>query len=287
MEESKLKYLVYVLVFCVVLAGVGGYYIGSNIVNDKKDTVVNKDNEQKENEQEVSEKTEEISDAILSVLNKALNENAYTLNVLNTKSSLNDLTDEELRNIAFIKWLNSTDSDREVFTESELENAFSKTLLGNMTLKHGDIKDSIMSTDGLYIADDIHYHYDSDTKLYTIDPNYGGHGGGSYIGSLGIDYNSFEKDDKYIVEKYCVYYIVPDIGPGTAEYYGNYNDAKAGKNELFKNPYDIGTNEEAYRSYDPVEEITNNFDKYKDKMTKVTYTFEIVDGNVNLIDYKI
>ena len=159
------------------------------------------------------------------------------------------------------------------FTKSDLEDAFKSSPLGNLNI----------SCDDIYNLGNIKlYSYDSTSQNFSSNSGEGtdGNGGLSFIY---INYDFYQKDDKYYLENYGVYNQYNSIGPNDSEYYGKYSDIKS-NNILFKNPYELGS--EAGNSFDAKEEIRNNFDNYKTKMTKITYIFSKTNDQLRLVDFK-
>ena len=97
------------------------------------------------------------------------------------------------------------------------------------------------------------------------------------------------RDNQYIVTEYSVYYRRIPSDDESVTYYGSYADVEAETNALFQSPY-LNRTGDWYRCenfhFDSFEEkINKDFDSYRDRLTKIIYTFEVKDGVLTLVDY--
>lgn len=272
MEEkrSNVGLIIVCITFIIISIGLAGFIAYDKFYNKEKEedsTFI--DNCAKATKQEEIEKITlaEVKELFGSMNNRA---GTYLFNTLVNHESLKQLTNEEILEYAF--YLLDVDADVNLFESSELEDVLANSFLGDLKFTNGDIKDSA----GFTI-----YSYDSSSKSYIMQSN-PGHGGTGGITFFGIDYDFYEENGKYYLIRYGVYNTYHDLGPNAAEYYGKYEDIENNK-ALFENPYEIGTDSGNY--FDPADKIKENFEEYKENLTKLTFTFAKENGQVKLIDY--
>lgn len=117
--------------------------------------------------------------------------------------------------------------------------------------------------------------YNEKTGKYVENDSHLGHGGGglhSLIYNYYVDGNV--KENQYTIVVYKLFSdILGDIYEEEVYYYASYENASSSKDKLFKKGF-----------YD---ELDNEYESYKDKLIKYTYTFNYVDDHYVLEEYKI
>lgn len=192
-------------------------------------------------------------------------------------SNFNDLTNQEKLNIAI----------KGIVTDGSImyEGGLATSLIDEYFIKV--FKDKIN-----YSKDAVEcwcktpiYVYDKDKDVYIYNEDHGGHGSpfveNYFTRILSIkSYNNI-----YKVEAVHLWAYYPDMGPATYDVaYDTHNNALNQENPLFtlniENP-----DEDNYQRF-LLEEINNNFAKYKDKMAIYTYTFEKIDNDYKLTNFE-
>jgi hypothetical protein len=274
MEGKKNKGIIIILiVFILISVCLGGYIVVDKYTNKNNSrNTTNTTLDKKNSNGDKLPSTKSIENITFYEADEATH---LISGILSQKSSLSDLNNKELLYYAFEYMIGNKFNGKYVtsFTKSDLEDAFKSSPLGNLNI----------SCDDIYNLGNIKlYNYDSTSQNFSSNSGEGtdGNGGLSFIY---INYDFYQKDDKYYLENYGVYNQYNSIGPNDSEYYGKYSDIKS-NNILFKNPYELGS--EAGNSFDAKEEIRNNFDNYKTKMTKITYIFSKSNDQLRLVDFK-
>ncbi len=271
MKKKNTGLIVVLIIFIVLTLLLGAYITYDKLLVKDTEEVSNK--EVINNEEEPEEiKPEKITLAEVDELLDDYNNLAILL--LNQKSSLNELTNQEKVFMASEIYKKNKQNVTS-FTASDL--ALSYFIAGSF--ENENIYDPTL--------EETTYLYDSDSNTYEINENIPAHGGVATIPAITYDYDFYEEDGNYILIRYGVFYILPGVGPSSDEYYGKYKDIDLDNpqnNVLFKNPYEFESAD--WELYDPIDEIKENFEKYENEMTKFTYTFQKIDGKIMLIDYK-
>lgn len=223
------------------------------------------------NVSDFSNASKTFSDLILD--NKITNISSLEKNI----SNFNDLTNQEKLDIA----IKGTITDGSIMYEGGLSTSlideyFAKVFKDKIIYS----KDAIDCWCGTPI-----YVYDKDKDIYMYNVNHGGHGN-PFVESYFTRVISVKNyDDFYKVEAVHLWYYSPDMGPATYDVaYDTYKNAFNANNPLFTLNI-ISPDENNYQKY-LLDEINNNFDKYKDKMAVYTYTFEKVDNDYKLASFE-
>lgn len=275
MNKNKEKYLVLILVFCVIATFIGGYYLGSCISkekivekNNKSDNVEDKIEEEEDDEKVLEE--EQLSMELLQIqnivnsynntTNLAFSNLLYKYYVIDNKHSddsfelYNYVTSlSDFDKMYFISLTNNT----VFYVENKLASLFGK----NVDVKREDFK-YYYGTHG-----EIIFNYDEETDSFIA----------SDVGCFSpyprsyynYKFDSFKKDgDIYTITYYGLYDEFIDIGPGSL-----FN-----KDESIY--YDNGwlLNQDEY--------LETEFLKDKSNFLKLEYSFEKTNDKFYLVDFR-
>lgn len=129
------------------------------------------------------------------------------------------------------------------------------------------------------------YIYDNESNTYSYNISHNEHEMYKtipyYIKVLSVD----KKNDTYVI-KVAYVWNTYTIDEYTNVGYASYNDSINRKNELFEievlEGFDVDINKDMYA----IKEIEDNYEIYKNKLHKYTYTFEKSDGIYKLLSLK-
>ena len=275
MEQKNNKGLVITMVILTIIALGLGCYITTKHFDIKITKQEVKTKDKASGDKNESNKEEITLYEVENALNRESYENKYYYlkRILSNNKNLKEITNEEKLYYSYSVLNPSNDS----FSATDLEKAFQSTILGTLELEHGDIYYEGYDDTPTYI-------YNKDTKIYTYNNDLLGHGGYGGIEFIGLNYNFYNDKDYYVLEQYGVYNTYLAVGPNCSEYYGKYDEAVDKKNALFTNPYDYESDEYQYDTFNPKETIRDNFEKYRNNLTKVTYKFQKENGVLRLVD---
>ena len=291
MEKEKKSHKGLLFIFILILMG-GTFYLGLNF--DKVKTTFNEKILKKETkkeepkEEEKVEPTENIEDNTLIEIEKAM-EDTRIENMLVSYKSLDELTNQQILNFA-LGYL--PENKGETFTAEELRKALDKTILKNLEYQDEDIIDPVLKSEDTKYS--TAYFYDKESKTYKTNPDLQGNDGSSEIGCFSTTIGFNKNNNQYIIEKANVYGVLPPLGPLVGPFFGKYEDVIAEKNALFDLPNtNFNEDDENYdwkveenQHFNPADELFDNYDKYKDKVTKTTFVFEKQDGQLVLVSFK-
>ncbi len=264
MDKNQSLYMTLVVVFCVVLAGGGCFYLGTKMSAEKQekcsDNIVDvKDNTKKE---EMVFEVLEYPYTVNNILYNYLKSNSKSLD-----DYLNNLSNNNKLYLAGIIAYNA-DSDFENESLNKLKQNLIKYFGSDLNLKGEDF----------YIAS-------SEIPLYKYDENKGSFYYNEDIpgGCINIDIDTTEiynykldtienKDDSIILTYYGLYAMPDEIGPTTVT--NNKNIERV----LNYDQDTDGLTDEYY--------LSEAFDKNKNDFFKFIYTYKLVDGKYVLVDFK-
>lgn len=266
-KGNKFVTIIIFLVFFLLGGGIG-FFINKSMTSESNAT----DNK--------SSNTEIKKDFVLYDVLSSLEK--YN-NLFLGKNSLSDISSEDLMFYTFYDVVDY--SNKSNVSLETIKNAFSKSIFNEIELVPQDIPA------GALCKDLIKYKYDSSSQEFVYQ-ELGGHDCG--MGSFPMTYDTFlydfdVKDNKYVVTMYAVYAQMNNPGDYIYSYYGSYQDALSKSNPLFNSPYtEVQYDSQRFSNlyYDPIKnKISDDFNSYQSKLTKLSYTFEIKNGVLTLIDY--
>lgn len=267
MDKNKSLYMTLVVVFCVLFAGVGGYFLGTYF-GDRTTTK----NEVKKVEEETSNKTDDDT-SYKAELEKKKDDTLTNIVVYNFFKSGNK---------SFTDYLTNLDNNRKLEMASLDDKSTLKELKENLIKTYGWDLNLVGADYYLTNEDEIpNYFYDKETETFNYNYDFPGTDMTTNIGDTGI-YNYKLKDiskdaDKYIVKYYGLYETnFWSLGP--TFYTNNKNIDRINYDNAKEFEYD-----------DPLtvaEYLEKAFNNNKDDFFEFVYTYEKVNGNYVLVDFK-
>ncbi len=195
---------------------------------------------------------------------------ANELYILNNKKNISEITNSE--KLLFARTLYLNDDNQNMFTPKDLETYFNKTCLSYLGLKH----ENFLYEDGIgYI-----YEYNEETDTYSEKSKNYGHG----ARSIGIIYSNaieFKNEDNRYIISYDYLFSYFSEGETNYKIYGSYEDALNNTNYLGTINYSDDFNKTVEEFYD------NNYSSIEEKLKIYSYTFEKVDGKIQLVDFSV
>ena len=265
MDKNKSLYVTLVVVFCVILSGVSGFFLGTNFVKDNNTPI--KNNETKENNEEKEPTNINIEDY-----------KQYTLQILYNfiQSKNNDLNN----------YLTNLNNNQKLYAAGLLyfENEDEKF----KNQKFEDLKENLVNiygTDLNVLPNDYYmlptdeeplFKYNKDTDEYIYNENTPGTDiitdlSNGYIYNYKLE-STEEKDNILTITYYGLYALQDEIGPTTVT---NANNISRLIN--YESEFDGMSDEEYFK-----QAFLNN----KDDFFKFTYSYKKVDNKYILIDFK-
>lgn len=265
MEKNKSLYVTLVVVFCVILSGLSGFFLGTNFVNNHKTPI--KNNENKNNNEENKQTKINVEDY-----------KQYTFGILynfiqSKNSDLNNyLTNLNNNQKLYAAGLLYFENEDEKFKNQKFED-----LKENLVNIYGtDL--NVLPNDYYMLPNDEEplFKYNKDTNEYVYNEN-----------TIGTDvltdfqnayvYNfklaSEEKiDDNYVITYYGLFAFQNEIGPTSAT-----NLTNISRLLNYDSDYD-GLSDKEY--------LENAFKNNKDDFFKLIYTYKLVDNKLILVDFK-
>lgn len=242
-----------------------------NNSNDINDLDNNQNNEVIDNNENLDNNDEEIRKQVEEIVSNELDQ-------LLPKKSLNELTNQDkLQTILYI--YASENSYSEIINKEVLETIFKNSSLRNLEIEYTDI----------YFD---HMLQDTNEKFYEIQDNIykkigGGHGA-SQLNTIYKEVTDYKKNENKITISYkFAFYTVLGEGPNPINLYYTYEDALNDKNKIISyEPSDYLTAEDA-SGYITAFNAAKNYDfsKLLDKLDTYTYTFEINNNDIVLVDF--
>ncbi|HOO67849.1 MAG TPA: hypothetical protein PLC53_00560 [Bacilli bacterium] len=208
------------------------------------------------------------------------------------------LTDKELYNIA--KYEESISDFNSLENEDKIEIAYNSIVdevedpyeegisidLFNNYFENTYYEDINWDKDDIYcpICGEVLFYYDSVTDSYIYNEDHLGHGGYVVENYFSKIINIENDGDLYKVTEVKLWLYFYDVGPSTlTEGYDTYFNAKNEVYPLFILENDDYLEDNLY--YYLLEEITNNFDKYKNNMATYIYTFKKANDEYLLVTF--
>ena len=278
----KNKKIILVTIILVIISFLGGAAFSTIIFNQKSEAVTNDAKDKKDNG---SQKEAVTNDAKDKKDNGSQKGKRYSLSdiskIIDTygdffieDKSFSEVSKEDLRMVLFNNAFHG--ENRNVSLE-EFNKTISNSPFNSMGIEPGDIGFDV-SCKSL-----IQYKYNNETKVFEYQ-ELPGHdcGFGSYpiISDTVVDDYRYE-NNKYVVTEYVIYYR--NVPEDRINFYGTYEDALNEKNSIYYTQIDNFKYKWRYYGITPY--ITNNIlEEYKDKLTKVVFTFEEKNGVLTLTD---
>ena len=200
---------------------------------------------------------------------------SYSRVFVNAKS-LSELSKEDLQTLIFNK---TFERKNETISLEDYEKAIKNSPFNTITFEPTDISFDV-ACKGLTL-----YKYNSESKAFEYQ-ELPGHdcGFGSFpIRFDGAVYDFKVENNQYVLTEYAVYFR--DIPENKINFYGSYEDAEKEQNPIETNEYNWFIREWNW-NYLNFNSSQTKVDKYLDKVTKLTFTFEDKDGVLTLVDYK-
>ena len=200
---------------------------------------------------------------------------SYSRIFVNAKT-LSELSKEDLQILIFNK---AFERKNETISLENYEKAIKNSPFNTITFEPTDISFDI-ECKGITL-----YKYNSESKAFEYQES-GGHdcGFGSFpIQFEGSVYDFKVENNQYILTEYAVYFR--NLPENKINFYGSYEDAEKEQNPIETSEYlwfirEWNENDLDFNSSKTI------VDKYLDKVTKLTFTFEDKDGVLTLVDYK-
>lgn len=260
MEKNKMFYITLVLVICLVLTGLGAFYLGTEF--GKKEIVNNKDNKK--------EDTSYVEELLNMDINDLTKTGLYNYSE-SGKSSLEEyfdsLNNSQKLDLAGLSLKNTTSIDD---LKQNLIYAFGSDL-------------GIESKDFYLSGDDIPmYFYDTSVNKFIYNDDYPGTDMVTNLGGASL-YNyrlkDIEKDgDDYIVSYYGLYETnMFALGPTWL------TNGKNIDRPNVDNPINYGANDNTPIDY----YLANIFNNNKNDFLIFDYTFNEKNGNYYIVDFKV
>ncbi len=253
MDKNKSFYLTLVVIFCVVLSGLGGYFIGINF--GKGEVVVRKNDN---NDNKVIEKESKEEDDI-EVLELTSSVNVAIYNYLQSDST--DL----------ISYLNGLSNSQKLYVAGlQGDDTFTNLKEDLVDLFGTDLN---IKAEDYYVGNTLQATYNAESDKYTWVGDY----------DLLFDFESKEvfnyrlenttiKDDEYVVTFYGLYTSSDNIGPTTATNDKNINCL-----------LDYEENQDTSND----ECLDNAFVNSKDDFLKISYIYKKINDKYVLVDVKL
>lgn len=276
MEKPKKKkgFLVFLIIIIIIGALIGGYFILNN--SDKKKTTDEPKTVKKEEPKE-EEKAEEpvgqnLSNIKVMLINEALNKNKTIAYFLNKATKYEDITNSQLL-LSAVSSLASNES----FTAEQLNTELVKTVFGNKTLTHENIK--------ILDEETILYNYDSTTKTYTVNPSATGSGScadtiyAKHLVSAQLIDTKYVLKYQYLFGQSCETISLPidlfGIAPGAKE------------SEKITTIEGTSANVETFIKEESQKYLDSNYETIKTKLATYTYTLIKENERYYLTDYEV
>lgn len=203
---------------------------------------------------------------------KIVDEELY---VLWNKNKISEVTNNELLTLGLEKVAKDKGLDSrhnlEIVSKKELEESFKRTSLGNKTIKHETVKGSVK----VHTCEHDDWVYDAVKEEYRNETL--GHGIGGVF-EIFKKLEDFKENKGQYVATYKYAFTYSTEGD-LVTVYGNFEDAQIQREDkvlMEQNSYDE----------DIKKKIEDNYESLKSKMATYTYTFEKVDGQIRLEDFK-
>lgn len=263
MDKNKSFYFTLVVIFCVILSGLGGYFIGTHF--SEKETVKN---EVKKDEEKKNENLEVLKDKTIDTLTSITLYNYIKSKSESLTSYLNSLSDSQKLCLAGLSF------DKKATLKS-LKNKLINTFGTDLDIEGKDYY--LFSDDEMPM-----YFYDEETGTFNYNDNYPGTDVVTNLGSTGIyNYKLIDirqEKDKYIVEYYGLYETnFFDLGPTWLENGKNIDRVNA------DNAKDYGYDDDDLTLN---EYLDKAFSNNKDDFFKFSYIYKKINNNYVLVDFK-
>ena len=268
MEKKSNGTLVGIIIGLVIAVIIGGCLFATGNISFKTSTTNNNgqtsENGEKTTTDSSSKQSTEINQKTFEDL---IDEELY---ILFGFKSLNELTNGRKLTLVFNK-LDETYAHKENDVYSVVENVskkkveevFNNTVFSKLGITHQSFDT-----------------YDTNDTFYYKKDQY-------YMPKRNLFYCSYEhkvdkfekKDNKYIMS---VKYMFTDTCEGYSYYYGSYSpDDQNESNKIAK------ATDDSYNYIDGKKYFNENYENIKNKLDTYTYTFEVNNNKINIIDFKI
>ena len=259
MNKHQSLFMTVVVIFCIVLAGGGCFYLGTKMT-DKKLETVNTDEKNDESKNNTNENSKEFA-------------------VVEYPSAVNNILYNYLKSDgkSFVDYLNNLSNNYKLYLAGILDNRDFSSLKQNLVQFFGSDLD-IKGEDFYDIKSDAEplFRYDENTKSFIYNDN-------APAGCIGVDLDSTEvynyqldtidyKDDSVVLTYYGLYAMPGDVGPTTVT---NNKNIKRVLN------YDQETDNLTDAAY-----LSDAFTKNKNDFFKFTYTYKLIDEKYVLVDFQ-
>ena len=268
MDKNKSLYFSLIVIFCVVIAGLGGYYLGITFSNNEDVTVKYEKKEETYEKEVVKDNNDELTKL------PTLSEPVYVVLYNYLKSGKNNLIDylsnlnnnQKLYVAGLINWKDERDENK---TYTNLRNYLIEVFGTDLNISASDYYTPMDDEEPWLI-----YNKETDKFIDNEKTNAGDtlfDLSGSYIYNFKLKDTSFN-EDKYIVTYYGLYACMDEIGPTILS-----NDKNIDRYLNYEDDTDGLTGEEY------LEKIFNN---NKDDFFQFIYTYKKVNDKYILVDFK-
>lgn len=261
----KNKGLIIVTIVLVVISFLGGAALSTVIINQKSESVAENTKDKKD------DNSNQKANYTFSDINKIIDTYGdYFIKA----NSFNEVSKEDLRMTLFN---NAFHMENKNISLEEFNKVVSDSPFNGIGIEPGDIPV------GSACKTLIQYKYNEEAKVFEYQ-ELPGHDCG--FGSYPITFDTVVDDyryenNKYVVTEYVIYYR--NVPENRINFYGSYEDAENKKNSISYTAFD--SFKYSWRYYGVTPYIKQNIlEEYKDKLTKVVFTFEEKNGILTLTD---
>lgn len=189
--------------------------------------------------------------------------------------SLSEITNKRKLTLAFNKvekentnCNNDVCSTVEYISKEKLEEAFNKTSIAKLGITH-ESYDVYVLNDHEYVRNQ---QWMSKRNMFRC-------------GNEASKISDFQvKNNKYIIS---VKYMFPDTCEGIEKYYGSYSYTDQNESNFITKAYTGSYESNNIEYIDSKKYLDENYDSIKDKLDTYTYTFEVNNGKIELVDFSV
>lgn len=259
-----------ILIILIIIISLSiGVFLGVNLEKGKIDN--NNDINNSSNKEEVNNNDKEIRGKVEEIVSNELDQ-------LLSKKTLSELTNQDkLQTI--LELYAKENSYPETISKEALENIFKNSSLRNLEIEYNDIYWDHMLQD----TNEKYYEIEGDTYKKTIS----GHGA-NQLNTIYKQVTDYKKDENKISVsyKYAFYTVIGD-GPQPINLYYTFEEALHSENKVITyDPRNYLTDEDLSGYQSAFNAAKNHdFSKSLDKLDTYTYTFEIINNEIVLVDF--
>lgn len=261
MDKNKSSYITFVVLFCVIIAGFGGFYLGKEFIKSNKETIKNNTNNEKEidkiNVEDYKQYTLEVLYNFTQSKNKDLN------------NYLTNLSNSQKLYAAGLLYFENEDTKFKSQKFSDLKENLVKIYGSDLNVLPNDYY--MLPTD-----EEPLFKYNKETDEFVYNENTPGTDvitefASGYIFNHKLDKKE-ENDGIITITYYGLFAFQDEIGPTTVT--------------NFKNVSRLINYDSEFDNIKDEDYFANAFKEYKDEFFKFIYTYKKVNNSYVLVDFK-